>query len=71
MVYSRFFHLISDNYPIEQFRSDLKDLAGLFYCCHPWLDSSYKKKMAETSVITQKLLIGLRMVRAFISKWKS
>ena len=51
-----FFHLISDNYPIEQFRSDLKDLAGLFYIVVTLWLVLVTRKMAETSVITQKAL---------------
>lgn len=50
------FGLISDDYPIKQFRSDLKDLAGLFYIVVTLWLVLVTRKMAETSVNAQKAM---------------
>lgn len=48
--------LISDEYPVKQFRSDLKDLAGLFYIIVTLWLVLVTRKMAETSVNAQKAM---------------
>lgn len=50
------FNLISEDYPIKQFRSDLKDLAGLFYIVITLWLVLVTRKMAETSVNAQKAM---------------
>lgn len=50
------FNLISDEYPIVQFRSDLKDLAGIFYIVITLWLVLVTRKMAETSVNAQKAM---------------
>lgn len=50
------FGLITENYSITQFRSDLKDLAGLFYIVVTLWLVLVTKKMAETSINSQKAM---------------
>ncbi len=50
------FGFISENYNITQFRSDLKDLAGLFYIVVTLWLVLVTRKMAETSINSQKAM---------------
>jgi hypothetical protein len=49
-------NLLSEEYPVKQFRSDLKDLAGLFYIVVTLWLVLVTRKMAETSVNAQKAM---------------
>ena len=49
-----FFNLISNEYPLQQFRSDLKDLANLFYIVVTLWLVLVTRKMAEVSINSQK-----------------
>jgi hypothetical protein len=49
-------NLLSEEYPVRQFRSDLKDLAGLFYIVVTLWLVLVTRKMAETSVNAQKAM---------------
>ena len=48
------FNLISKDYPVVQFRSDLKDLANLFYIVVTLWLVLVTRKMAEVSINSQK-----------------